>query len=131
MLSVSKYISYFEEIAKQHKEIAHTAAEKHFVRMNIEEVLTGLRGDIVTPALILESFEGTLNDNNSDNIRANRTGAFMILKEVETDNYAEEHAFLDDCERIGLEIIKRMRRDSKTNPIQNRLLQSFDLNNKY
>lgn len=128
MLNVSQYISYFEGIATNHKEIAHKKTEKHFYRMNVEEVLTGLRSDINSPALILESFEGSLTDNKSDNILADRIGAFMILKKVETDNFTQEHEYLDDCERIGLEIIKRMRRDARVNPIQNRLLKNFDLN---
>ena len=126
MLNVAKYISYFKNLATQHKEIGHTEEEKHFFRMNIEEVLTGLRSDINLPALILESFEGRLVDKKSDNNLANREGAFMILKKVEVDNFDQENEFLDDSERIGLDIIKRMRRDSKTNPIQDRILKRFD-----
>lgn len=128
MLNVSQYISYFEGIATNHKEIAHKEDEKHFCRMNIEEVLTGLRSGILTPALILESFEGSLVDNKSDNILADRTGAFMILKKVEVDDFTQENEYLDDCERIGLEIIKRIRRDARIVPIQNRTPKIFNLN---
>ncbi len=127
MPSVKEYVDYFEGIATQHKEIQHTDAKKHFARINIEEVLTGLRSSIFTPALILESFEGGLIDNKSDNILADRMGAFMILKEVEHDNFKQEAEFLDDCERIGLDAIRRMRRDARVQPIQARLLRGLQL----
>ena len=128
MPGVDEYVSYFRGIATQNKEIGHTDKETHFYRMNVEEVLQGLRTDIHSPALILEAFEGKLVDGKSDNNLADRMGAFMIIKQVEVDNFDEEHKVLDDCERIGLNIIKRMRRDSRTNPIQDRLLQGLDLN---
>ena len=92
-----------------------------------EEVLTGLRSDIKTPALILESYEGQLIDNKSDNFLSSREGAFMILKQVQPDNFDQENQFLDDSERIGLEIIKRIKRDAKIYPIQNRTPKIFNL----
>ena len=127
MPTVSEYVEYFEEISRQHTEIQHTDDEKHFARINIEEVLTGLRSSILTPALILESFEGGLIDNKSDNILADRMGAFMILKQVQMDNFTQEAEFLDDCERIGLDVIRRMRRDARVQPIQDRLLRGLQL----
>ena len=35
-------ISYFENLARRHKSIAHTDSEKHFFRMELDEVLGGI-----------------------------------------------------------------------------------------
>lgn len=122
-MKAALYISYFENLARKHKSILHTDAQKHFYRLDIEEVLTGLRTPIKYPALILEMHEGRILNNASDNIRDLQTGAFMIVKQVsKKDDFKEEMSALEECLNIGYDIIARMWQDR-----HNRVLNSFDI----
>lgn len=120
-MKTSAYISYFQTAAENHKQIKHSATEKHFFRLNIEELITGLRSEMNYPCLVLESHEGTLSDAKSDNVRDNLTGAFMILENVDTGDFDDETTKLDKCQKIGFDIISKMWKDRKI-----RYLSGFD-----
>ncbi len=120
-MEFSAYISYFEAIARSHRQIAHSEQEKHFCRMNIEEVISDLRSQLLYPALLLESFEGGIIDHLSDNFLDKQEGAFMILKQCHNDDFEMENLLLDECRQIGMDIISRMIKDRR-----DFLLQGFD-----
>ncbi|NQU53584.1 MAG: hypothetical protein HQ522_13705, partial [Bacteroidetes bacterium] len=57
MAKFSDLITYFENLARKHKSILHTDTDKHFFRMEIDEVLAGInRTDVAYPMLILEGY---------------------------------------------------------------------------
>lgn len=111
-------IAYFENIARRHVDIRHTDNEKHFFRMEIDEVLAGInRTDVKHPYFILESYDFDYNDNRSDNLLKKRNGAFVLLGHVDdaTDNDAIQEV-RNRMEAIGDEIMIKIKAD-KRNPL--------------
>ena len=111
-------IAYFENIARSHVDIRHTDNEKHFFRMEIDEVLAGInRTDVKHPYFILESYDFDYGDNKSDNILKKRNGAFVLLDHVDdaTDNDAIQEV-RNRMEAIGDEILIKIKTD-KRNPL--------------
>jgi len=115
---LSQLITYFENLARRHKDIGHSDAEKHFFRMEIDEVLGGItRTDVKPPFLILEGYSYDFTDNKSDNLLKNRSGAFVLMDHVsDTSDYNAIHEIWDRMEEIGDELIMQMVAD-KRNPL--------------
>ena len=118
MTKFSDLVTYFENIARLHKSIAHTESEKHFFRFEIDEVLAGLnRTDSEYPMLILEGYHYDFTDNRSDNILKNRRGAFTLLQKItDITDHDEIHQAWDDLEQIGDDILALIKAD-KYNPL--------------
>lgn len=119
-------ITYFENIARKHKDIGHTDSEKHFFRMEIDEVLGGIsRTDVKHPFLILEGYGFSYTDNKSDNLLKHREGAFILLDHVsDPTDFAAIHAAWDRMEQIGEEILVKIKTD-KHNPLTP-VIRDFD-----
>ena len=123
----SDVIQYFKMLASQHVSIAHSSAEKHFYRFEIDEVLSGLK-TINYPALILEGYRFSLIDKQSDNVLKERTGAFILLDHLkDICDYDAMHELWDRLETICDDIIARIKSD-KRNPTAE-AVRDFDLNN--
>lgn len=118
MSKFSQLVSYFENLARLHKDIGHTDSEKHFFRMEVDEVLAGInRTDVKYPFLILEGYSYDFTDNKSDNLLKNRQGAFMLLDHVsDSSDYQAIHEVWENMEEIGDELLVRMKAD-KRNPL--------------
>lgn len=114
----TQLITYFEDLARRHKDISHTDTEKHFFRMELDEVLAGInRTDVKYPLLILEGYSYNFSDNKSDNLLKNRSGAFMLIDHVGDRSDTEAiHAVWDHMEEIGDELLVRMKTD-RHNPL--------------
>lgn len=117
MAKFSQLVTYFENLARTHKDIRHSDSEKHFFRMEVDEVLAGInRTDVKHPFLILEGYGYDFTDNKSDNLLKNRSGAFILLDHVsDPSNFDAIHDVWDRMEEIGDEILVRMKAD-KRNP---------------
>ena len=128
MAKFSDLITYFQNIATKHKSIGHKSTEKHFFRMEIDEVLAGInRTDVNYPMLILEGYAFDFNDNKSDNILKNRRGAFILMDHVaDISDYDAIHQKWDQLEVIGDEILARIKSD-KRNP-DTPVVRAFDFN---
>jgi len=128
MAKFSDLIAYFESIATNHKSILHKESEKHFFRMEIDEVLAGInRTDVNYPMLILEGYSFNFTDNRSDNILKNRRGAFILMDHVsDISDYDAIHQKWDQLEVIGDEILAKIRSD-KRNP-ETPVVRAFDFN---
>jgi hypothetical protein len=115
----SDLISYFENIATIHKSIAHSTQEKHFFRMELDEVLSGInRSDVNYPMLILEGYSFQFIDNRSDNLLKKRSGAFILLDHVPDQSDMDAiHEKWDRLEEIGTEIIIRINADKRSREI--------------
>jgi hypothetical protein len=127
MTNFSDLISYFESIARKHVHIRHTDQEKHFFRMEIDEVLAGInRTDVSYPMLILEGYSYNFTDNRSDNILKNREGAFILMGYVnDITDYNAIHEQWDFMESIADDILAKIKAD-KRNP-KTPVIRSFDL----
>jgi hypothetical protein len=126
MAKFADLISYFENIARKHKDILHTDHEKHFFRMEIDEVLEGInRSDVAYPMLILEGYSFDFTDNKSDNLLKNRQGAFILLDNIsDNSDHNTIHQKWDDLEEIATEILVKIKSDKK-NPLTP-VVRNFD-----
>ena len=118
MAKFSELITYFENLARSHKDILHSDDEKHFFRMEIDEVLAGInRTDVNYPMLILEGYGFEFTDNKSDNLLKNREGAFILLDHVsDISDHNLIHEKWDEMEEIATEILIKIKSD-KRNPL--------------
>ncbi|MGQ7868693.1 hypothetical protein [Sunxiuqinia sp. sy24] len=119
-------ISYFENLARRHVAIRHTDKEKHFFRLELDEVLGGMnRSDVSFPMLILEGYSFDYTDNKSDNLLKNRRGAFMLIDHLsDTSDYNRMHQIWEEMEQIGDDILAKIKAD-KRNP-QTPAVRNFD-----
>ena len=124
--SFSELVNYFERIARNIRAIRHSDSEKHFFRMEVEEVLAGInRTDVCYPFFILEGYSFSYLDHNSDNLIKNRRGAFMLIDRVSDPTDIDAiHRVWDHMEEIGDEIILKIKSD-KRNPLEN-AIRDFD-----
>ncbi len=129
MTRFSDLVSYFRDLASNHKSILHSDTEKHFFRFEINEVLAGLnRSDVNYPLLILEGYNFDYTDNKSDNLLKNRHGAFILLDHIsDPSDYDTIHLKWDTLEQIGDDILNKIKSD-KYNPLTP-VIRSFDFQN--
>jgi len=121
----SDLIQYFRTIATQHVAIGHSISEKHFYRFELDEVLTGLK-KVNYPALILEGYRYSLSDKQSENVMKERSGAFMLLGQLnDIGDYDAMHQLWDHLETICDDIIVRIKAD-KRNP-DAKAIRDFDM----
>ena len=108
-------IAYFESLARQHVDIAHSDNEKHFFRMEIDEVLSGInRADVKHPYFILEGYSFSFADNKSDNVLKRREGAFVLLDHVDDiTDYNAIHDAWQRMEAIGDDILVKIKADKR------------------
>jgi hypothetical protein len=122
----SAIVSFFEMLATQHVSLQHSATQKHFFRLELDEVLTALPEQMCYPALVLESYNYSLQDMKSDNPSKNRGGGFMLVEQVpDPGDYDLIHQKWDALEEITDDIIARIKAEKKTpfSPVRD-----FDLN---
>ena len=126
MAKFSDLISYFENLARKHTDILHSDGEKHFFRMEIDEVLEGInRTDVAYPMLILEGYSFDFTDNKSDNLLKNRQGAFILLDHIsDNSDHNTIHKKWDELEEIATEILVKIKSD-KLNPLTP-VVRNFD-----
>lgn len=127
------YIAYFEKVARQLKQIGHSDTSKRFARIDIEEVLTGLRNKINLKewCLVLESYEGNLQSRGDEAMADTMMGAFMVVRQVKDNDFAGQAATISESKAIGLKIIALLIRDKQL-AVQGerpRFLRGFQLGN--
>ena len=111
----SDLVTYFQNIAEQHVDIQHSVSAKHFFRFELDEVLTGMCGKMAYPALILEAYDFSYRESNSDNIRKVRSGAFILLMKVkDMKDFNAIHEAWDECEEIGEDILLKIKADKES-----------------
>jgi hypothetical protein len=127
MSNFSQLVSYFEALARQHKDIRHSDAQKHFFRMELDEVMDGVnRTDVAFPMLVLEGYSFDFTDQRSDNPIKNRRGAFLLIDHVsDQSDFNRIESVWDRMEAIGDDILRRIKAD-KRNPAAP-AVRGFDL----
>lgn len=115
MTKFSDLVTYFETLARQHKSIGHSDSEKHFFRMELDEVLGGVnRTDVAFPFLALEGYDFGFKDNRSDNVLKNRGCGFMLIDQLpDRSDFNRMHEIWDEMEEIGTDILVRMKHDKR------------------
>ncbi len=121
------FITLFEFIATNHKQINHSSKEKHFFRLEVEEVLTGLGDSVNYPYLAMENYEYGFTDSLSDNVLKNRQCAFMVLDHIiSADDSDAIHQAFDKCESIVDDILNLLQQFA--NSRQHPVVKDFDIN---
>lgn len=122
----NQYVSYFEDIARNLIAIGHTDSEKHFFRLELDELLVSLGSKINWPCLVLEGYDVRFIDKSGDNVLKNRTGAFVVMDKLKNaQDFDAIHAIYDKCETICDDIISKMYFDKKTR--RHAVVKDFDL----
>lgn len=123
----SSLIQYFEHIARNHVQIRHNDSDKHFFRLELDEIINGLR-NIKGINLSLEGYSLSFLDHKSDNPEKCRTLAFVLTHSVKPGNIDQIHQAWDTLEEIGDEILCRMREDKRdtSSPVRNFDLDSVE-----
>lgn len=109
------YINYFENLCVQHVNIAHNPANniKGFFRINIEEVLTGIRSNIESDGIyfVLTNYLWRPDDSTTDSIKKIEC-MFFVLGTAKEQDYDDQTDVLDKTEKICQEFINRIHLDS-------------------
>lgn len=109
MSFINDFIAYFDNLAGQHKDIVHRDEEKHFFRLEADEYLSAIPSAVNYPALMLEAYDLTFSDKETNNIMKTMNCAFAILKHLpEEQDMDAIHQIFDECEVIGLDILVRI-----------------------
>ena len=122
----AQLIEYFENLARKHKGIGHSDTDKHFFRMELDEVLAGInRTNVTTPSLILEGYSYDYTDNKSDNLIKNRHGAFLLLDKIsDKSDYEGIQEIWNEMEMIGDDILAKIKADKKNHTAP--VIRDFD-----
>lgn len=126
-MNTQAYIQYFRNIATNLIAIGHTPSNPKFTRINIEEVLNGVRANLnmATPVMVLENYEARFTDRKTDNVFKDLYGAFMVVKNVRMDDFEAEAAALDLTESIIMKVLAKMKADKDSSIVVE--MRGFDL----
>jgi len=102
----SDFVTYFRTMATEHKDV------KFFVHGASERIINQSRSDLVYPCLWLETPSMRLSDNNAD-VQGWRESAFIVFENSPGDDYDKQDQIWQRTEVIALDIIARMRHDSR------------------
>ena len=109
------YVDYFENLCVQHVNINHNPANntKGFFKINIEEVLTGIRSEINADGIyfVLTNYLWSPDDKTTDSLKKIECMFFVLGTVPEQDYEAQTNTF-HKTEQIVQEFINRMRLDS-------------------
>lgn len=118
-MTQQEFIDYFTHLAAAHRQIAHTAKKESFFyvedELNVDEIEMAFRKRINMPAMLLMSPGGQLNDNAANNYTDDIEATFMIVdRAIEGPEIRQAK---DKTKRIGMDVIARIRLDSKAGKI--------------
>jgi hypothetical protein len=126
MIIPSEFTDYFKFLATNHKDILHTEENNHFYEMEtMEELLADLRDGLNFPLVVLECPEFIFSDPDFDNVMENSTGSFMILVDVDLNDYEAQRAAKDLTKKIAISFISKMRNDRK--PSANTVMEGLQI----
>lgn len=114
-MKLSDYDSYFTDIASRLADIAHSESNPRFSHYHIEEVITGLRGnlDLTGYCLLLEDPTGQFYKVAGEQVKDLQTGAILIIRHVPIDDFAMERVVLDYSLELCIEVAARMLADQE------------------
>lgn len=107
---ISDYVAYFEQLAREHKDIRHSETARHFFVMDINEVLGAMAdSSIQYPAVILNALSARIAGSSLDNTNEQINGGFLVIDHCQQiDNYESMVEAMANSHRIGLEFLQRI-----------------------
>lgn len=113
-MSYLDYKNYFKSLSDTHTDTAPAVGKSAFFSLNLDGLDQSLRGNVSDKKIVvLEEYEGELEDQDQDCIFDNQLGALMILEKVKKDDLDAEDQAYNDCKAIAFDFVSRMRRDSR------------------
>jgi hypothetical protein len=118
-MTIKDFVDYFENVAKGNKIISHATPQDRvaFKRIDIEDVINGIRSDLEGVSMYLESPEIKPADALSDNPRKLFKGAFLIMKPVDVSDVDQILEALDICQTVCDQILAKILNDLKKHKI--------------
>lgn len=102
------YTTYMRSLAAQHRELNHTAEEKHFFRGELQEFWQQFRSDVRFPCLIAESCDMKYTGEKGRLFKERSTSFIVADKYDQHDDYDEIQLKMSKCERIAEEILAKI-----------------------
>lgn len=124
------YTDYFEQIAKQHKELQHhkdgNLTDVHFYRVNKWEFKNAL--SVASSPMLILSPKLSRSIGGMANKSKQHQGSFSVLKAVSSsDNYKEQDEVQTYCEQIALDIEQKLIKDKRDQLFRGLDLESFNI----
>jgi hypothetical protein len=126
IITYPQYSDYFRALSEKHKKLnpTETVGASHFYEF--EEDFMGLNLKPLSMILLPPICKPV--DDRSDNVRKEFNSEFWILKTVKKQRTSDRHAALEECEAIGWDLIKRIKKDTANYSLgAGRIVQYFDL----
>jgi len=115
MITPEQYRSYFENIAEQNVDIAHSPTHKSFNAINIDDLINDLNGPAEFPAMMLEKMSGRIRGVDNGNLFQFPDAAFTILIQCPDEDYQRENEIYNQAYAIGMEIFAYLNEEYQTN----------------
>ena len=103
----SDFVGYFRKLASEHTAI------KSFVHGASERIISQTRSELSYPCLWLETPSLKIAASDAD-IQGWRTSAFVVFTNSPADDYDEQDALWQQTEQIVLDILARIKRESRS-----------------
>lgn len=125
-MTIVEYKNYFKTAAENHKDILHVdGTSEHFIKINVEEVISGLKSKLLFPLVAIEMPEIATDDQLSDNVRDIFEGAVIILKPASLTKYDEQFDTINACFELCKHFRSKMVNDRRKNILKHLDVNSF------
>lgn len=107
------FTRYIENLCKKHVLIKHSAEEKHFVRLDNDELLQEGKAGIYCPVVTMDKLANTYTDQE-DNFRKRRHVELMFLDHIrDAGNFNDIESVWTTMESVAEDFLKKIRADRK------------------
>ncbi|MFC6999597.1 hypothetical protein [Rufibacter roseus] len=116
-MRTKEYNALFRQLATEHVDLAHSATNLRFVRMvlssdpvqrvlDLGEFNASIKHKVKKGYfMVLQNYEAGYTDNGGDNTGKRLYGAFLILRNADTNDFEDQEDAYEESERIGEEIM--------------------------
>jgi hypothetical protein len=127
MTTYNNLKAYFDNLARNHAQILHSDAEKHFFHCDLNEILSGISSRVNFPAVMMADYDYSFVDNNSDNHLKKRSIALVFLDHAaDVDDFQGIGDIYSNMEQIADDWINRMYDDKLER--RHAFLKDFQIN---
>ena len=112
------YFDYFELLATDNKDIAHSPEHFRFAVMGVEEALaatTNIMDVSESHAMLLEAPEGNYEGTKNGNMHLQHQGAFWIFSHAPLADFAKQREVTISSFNIGEQILAKIQHDFEQN----------------
>jgi hypothetical protein len=112
------YFDYFELLATENKNIAHSPTHFRFAIMSVEEALeasSNIMDVSESHAMLLETPEGNFDGSKGSNMHLQHQGAFWIFSHAAKSDFAKQREVTISSFAIGQQILARIQHDFEQN----------------